>query len=79
MRLDPAAFLIDNCNRMHITDCTILDCDNVALMLRNVSDSRVSGCLIRDNRLNSGSKPLEVVGGKGNMIDDIFYSPNHMH
>ena len=72
VRLDPAAFLIDNCNRMHITDCTILDCDNVALMLRNVSDSRVSGCLIRDNRLNSGSKPLEVVGGKGNIIDDIM-------
>jgi hypothetical protein len=66
---DPAALLVEDCRRMHLTGCTILDCDHVGLLLRDVRDSRVSGCLIRDDR--AGRKPgksLVVVGGKGNVI-----------
>jgi parallel beta-helix repeat protein len=69
VRLDPAAFLIENCNRMNITNCTILDCDNVALLLRDVSNSRISGFLIRDDRPGSVSVPFKIEGGKGNIID----------
>lgn len=66
----PAALLIENCRRMNITNCTILDCDNVGLLLKNLSHSRVSDCLIRDDRPDAKSVPLKIIGGKGNMITD---------
>lgn len=67
---DPAGLLIENCRRMNITGCTILDCDNVGLLLKNVVDSRVSDCLISDDREDSTSLPLQVVDGHGNQIID---------
>ncbi len=67
---DPAGMVIENCRRMNITGCTILDCDNIGLLLRNVVNSRVSDCLISDDRADSTSIPLHVVGGHGNQIVD---------
>jgi hypothetical protein len=64
----PAGLMIENCKRMNLTDCEILDCDNVGLLLRDVDDSRVSGCLISDNRPGAESVSLKVAGGSGNMI-----------
>jgi len=64
----PAGLTFENCRRMNITNCTILDCDSVGLLLKDVIDSRISGCLISDNRLDSGSVSLKVIGGKDNMI-----------
>jgi hypothetical protein len=46
----PAGLLIEHSRRINLTNCTILDCDGVGLLLRDVSDSRISGCLIRDDR-----------------------------
>ena len=68
--LDPAGLLIENCRRINITNCTILDCDNVGLLLKNLSHSRVSGCLIRDDRDAATSVPIKIIGGKDNMITD---------
>ena len=67
---DPAALLVENCQRMNITNCTILDCDNVGLLLKNVRDSRVSDCLIRDDRPDAHAVSLQVTAGSGNMIVD---------
>ncbi|MBC8868791.1 MAG: right-handed parallel beta-helix repeat-containing protein, partial [Planctomycetes bacterium] len=67
---DPAGLSIENCRRFNITDCTILDCDNVGLLLKNVTDSRVSDCLIRDDRPGRTSVPVKVIGGNGNVIED---------
>ncbi len=67
---DPAGLLIEGCKRFNITGCSILDCDNVGLLFNNVSNSRVSDCLIRDDRPNAKSVSLEVAGGSGNMIVD---------
>ena len=64
----PAGLMIENCKRMNITNCTILDCDNVGLLLKDVADSRISGCLISDNRPDAESASLKVIGGRGNMI-----------
>lgn len=65
----PAGLSIEDGRRINLTNCTILDCDGVGLLLRNVSRSRVSGCLIRDDRPGrEGLVPLKVVGGKGNLI-----------
>ena len=65
---EPAGLLIEDCRRMNVTNCTILDCDNAGLVLRNVSNSRVSDCLIRDDRANAQSASLVVTGGGGNMV-----------
>ncbi len=65
---EPVGLLIESCKRMNITNCTILDCDNVGLLLKDVTNSRVSDCLIRDDRENAKSASLVVTGGQGNMI-----------
>ena len=68
-----AGLILENCRRFNVTNCTILDCDNAGLQLRNVSDSRVSGCLIRDDRSDTEDVlSLRVTGGSGNMIVDNF-------
>lgn len=72
---DPAALLIENCRRMHVTGCTILDCDNAGLLLRNVTDSRIADCLIRDDRPEADSRPLVVDGGSGNTVHDNVLVP----
>jgi len=64
----PAGLTIENCKRVNITGCTILDCDSVGMLLKDVADSRISGCLISDNRPDAESVSLKVTGGRGNMI-----------
>ena len=66
-----AGVLIEDCRRFNVTGCTVLDCDGVGLRLKDVSDSRISDCLIRDDRDEaSGSVSIKVDGGRGNMILD---------
>jgi Right handed beta helix region len=57
----PAGLLIEDCERFNITNCTILDCDSCGLLLRNVRDSRVSDCLIGDNRPDSNSAAVQLI------------------
>jgi hypothetical protein len=62
------ALTVENGSRFNITGCTILDCDQVGLLLRNVTRSQVSNCLIRDDRPDSTSVPVKIEGGSGNVI-----------
>jgi hypothetical protein len=65
----PAGLLVENGRRINLTGATILDCDGVGLLLRGVSQSRVSGCLIRDDRPgHADSIPLRIEGGTGNLV-----------
>jgi polygalacturonase len=65
----PAAVLLRHCRRFNITGCTILDAGNCGLMLDDVSKSRVSDCLIRDDRDGSGNNhSLRVIRSRENMI-----------
>jgi hypothetical protein len=66
----PAAVGFEECSRLNITGLTILDSDNVNLLLKDVSHSRVSGCLIRDDRKDAKSTSLKVLGGEGNLVTD---------
>jgi hypothetical protein len=70
----PAGVLIENGRRINLTDSTILDCDSVGLLLKNVSLSRVSDCLIRDDRETAEGRPksvaIRVEGGSGLMLTD---------
>ena len=59
-----------------LTGCTILDCDNVGLLAKNLIDSRISGSLFRDDRPNAKSLSLQAIGGGGNMIvGNLLASP----
>jgi hypothetical protein len=54
---------------MNVTGCSILDCEGTALLWKDVTNSRLSGCLIRNDI--AGKKPVlsvRVTGGKGNVI-----------
>jgi hypothetical protein len=65
----PAALLLENCDRMNLANCTILDSDGTGLSLHDTTNSRVSGFLIRDDRPNRTPAPsLAVTGGRGNWI-----------
>lgn len=65
----PAALWIEDCERMNIANCTILDSDGVGLLLQGASRTRVSGCIIRDDRPEpKAALSLKVVGGSQNWI-----------
>jgi hypothetical protein len=66
-----AALALEKCQRFNITGLTILDCDCIGLSMNNVSDSRLSDCLIRNDTESKGKwLSLKVVGGKGNQFAD---------
>ena len=64
-----AGLVLENCRRMNLTNCTILDCEHGGILLENCAHSRVSDCLIRNDRPEAKTwLPLVVTGGRGNMI-----------
>ncbi|MCA9016890.1 MAG: hypothetical protein KDA77_16270, partial [Planctomycetaceae bacterium] len=65
---------IRDSRRMNVTNCTILDYSTIGLLLKNVSDSRVSDCLIRSDLPESeNTHSIKVSGGKDNQIvDNVF-------
>lgn len=70
----PAAVLLERCNRFNVVGCTVLDCEAVGLELKEVTNSRVSDCLIR-NDLKDGEKgkAFVVAGGTGNLFaNNVF-------
>jgi hypothetical protein len=69
VRHHAAAVLLDSCSRFNVSGMSVLDCDGVALSLSNTSLTRVSGCVLRDDRAEpNSSAPLKVVGGHSNVI-----------
>jgi hypothetical protein len=53
-----AGIALEKCDRFNLNNLTILDCDGVGLSLKDVTRSRVSGCLIRDDC--PGSKSISI-------------------
>lgn len=68
VRAAPAGVSLERCDRFNVGNLTILDCDAVGLLLTDVTNSRVGGCLIRDDRPNAQSLALKATGGRGNVI-----------
>jgi hypothetical protein len=62
-----AGLILDRCRRMHVTGCTVLDCENAAIAVKECTDSRVAGNFIRQNEGGSGAG-VKVTGGSGNQI-----------
>jgi hypothetical protein len=66
----PAAVVIESCDRFHIANGSILDSDNVGLLLQDVTRSRVGGMLIRDDRKGAPAfRRVVVAGGKDVQIE----------
>lgn len=64
-----AAVLIEDCDTFNVSGCTILDSDGPGLLLKNVSSSLVTGCLIADRRPDRALAPsIRVEGGKDNTL-----------
>lgn len=63
-----AGLLIEDSRRINISNCTVLDCSNAGIVLKNVSDSVVSGCIIRSEGGGGDFVALKETGGKGNQI-----------
>ncbi len=70
IRHAPAAISLEKCDRFNIANVAILDCDGVGLELKEVTRSRVSGCLIRDDRPPAKSLSIRTNGGRDNAITD---------
>jgi len=71
VRRKEAGLILESCRRMNVTGSTILDCDNAGLLLKDVTESRVSDCLIRNDLADVESwVPLKVIGGGENTIVD---------
>lgn len=67
----PAALILERCSRFHVSDCTILDCDNAGLLLRDVTRSRIHGNFIRDDREDKPPfQPVIIEGGEDNRIEE---------
>jgi hypothetical protein len=73
VRAAPAGITLERCNRFNVTGLTILDCDAVGLLVKDVTNSRVGGCLIRDDRPKAESLSVKASGGSGNMIAGNYF------
>ncbi len=71
-----AALALKGCRRMNLTGCTILNFGRCGLLMEDVSDSRVSDCLIQNNQGNDTGVSLRVIKCRGNMIvDNLLGNP----
>ena len=77
IRHQPAAVLIEDCDTFNVSGCTILDSDGPGLLLKNVNQSLVTGCLIADRRPNRGPVPsVRIEGGKDNVLANNKFAQN---
>src|SRR5205085_8790851 len=68
VRAAPAGVTLERCDRFNVSGLTVLDCDGAGLLLKDVTNSRVGGCLIRDDRPGAKSASIRAAGGRGNAI-----------
>jgi len=65
--------ILKRCRHVNLSGCTLLDCDGCGMLMDDVRDSIVSGCIVRDTRGES-AKTTAVVMKKGmdNFITNNF-------
>ncbi len=64
-----AGLVLRRCRNFNISSCTIFDCDNCGILMDDVRDTIVSGCMVRDRR-KEPAEPIALVvkKGEGNFI-----------
>jgi len=64
-----AGLVLKRCRNFNISNCTIFDCDNCGILMDDVRDTIVSGCVVGDKRKERLQTPALVVEkGEGNFI-----------
>ncbi len=69
-----AAVVLRRCDRFNVTGCTILDYGQCGLLLDDVTNSRVSDCLIRDDRPEAEGQSIRRIGGEDIPVTDCVLS-----
>ncbi|QEG40682.1 right-handed parallel beta-helix repeat-containing protein [Roseimaritima ulvae] len=69
-----AALVLRRCQRLNVTGCSILDYGNCGLLLDQVTRSRVSDCLIRDDRPQAEGVSIAQSGDNQVQISDCQLS-----
>ena len=64
---DSVALLMEDCRRVNVSGCSIVDCENIGLSLRNVTNSIVANCIIH-SRSETAVNPIEKVQSDGNLM-----------
>jgi hypothetical protein len=70
VRAARAGVTLEACDRFNVSNLTILDCDGAGLLLNGVTNSRIGGCLIRDDRPGAASVSIRSLNGKDTTIAD---------
>ncbi len=65
----PAGLVLEDCQRMHVSGATILDCDAAGILAKNLVDSQISDCLISQTDKSKPFQRVIVEGGSGNAFD----------
>jgi len=65
--LEDPALLLEHCTFFNVTGCTIVDCPQGGIVLRNSEKCRVAGCLIRHA---DDVKGIHVEGGGHHLIQN---------
>jgi hypothetical protein len=71
----PAGVTLEACRRFNVTGCSVLDGDGAGMLLKDVADSRVSGCLIRHAEPPEGWRPIVTQGCENVLIDAAEPAP----
>ncbi len=75
-RRAPAGLILESCRRINVTACTVLDCEHGGILLDCVTDSQLSGCLIRNDLQDAQPwDPLKSVDCQGNLIVNSLLGP----
>jgi len=69
-----AGLVLEKCRRFNISGCTILDCDNCGILMNDVRDTIISGCLVQDIRAQADKRlVLAVKKGGSNLISNNIF------
>ncbi|MEN3943748.1 right-handed parallel beta-helix repeat-containing protein [Prosthecobacter sp. SYSU 5D2] len=69
VRNQPAAVVIENGDGFNLSGCTLLNSDGPGLLMKNVSNSLITGCRIADRRQERMSAPsIRMEGGSDNTL-----------
>ncbi|MBW8885224.1 MAG: right-handed parallel beta-helix repeat-containing protein, partial [Planctomycetia bacterium] len=67
----PAGIVMDKCHRMHLTGCTILDCDNVGALLKECGYVSYDALMVSDQRQGARSVAIRAIDASGKVLKEV--------
>jgi len=69
-----AGLVLEKCRRFNISGCTILDCDNRGILMDDVEDTIVTGCLVHGKQQDADTAAaLVILAGRGNLVTNNIF------